>query len=128
MGQAHPLFEWLETSASLAQMRWFLTQEAGSEVGFDDLVAYAQGKLPPQEKLECARNFWDEMGDGKQSAMHGQMLDRTVAEMNLQPAIVLMRLLCGQRCFDRYHLEFKKPGRAAVPQISPGALSRLLTD
>ena len=225
-GQAHPLFEWLETSASLAQMRWFLTQEAGGEAGFDDLVAYAQVKLPPKAKLECARNFWDEMGHGKQSAMHGQMLDRMVAELNLQPAIdttvwqalalsntmlglattrryayqalgalgaieltapdrvkkvssgmkrlgldgrmrayfdlhaaldvshaqcwirevirplvaqnpdcaaaiaegALMRLLCGQRCFDRYSLELKKLDHAAVPQASPGALSRLVTE
>lgn len=86
-GQAHPLFDWLAESASLAQMRWFLTQEAGGEAGFDDLVAYAQVKLLPQAKLECARNYWDELGHGKFSAMHGQLLDRMVAEMRLQPTI-----------------------------------------
>ena len=86
-GQQHPLFEWLADTASLADMHWFLTQEAGGEAGFEDLVAYAQVKLPAQAKLECARNYWDEMGHGKQSAMHGQMLDRMVAELGLRPLI-----------------------------------------
>ena len=86
-GQNHPLFDWLATGASLADMRWFLTQEAAGEAGFDDLVACVQVKLPVQAKLECARNYWDEMGHGKQNAMHGQMLKRMVHALELQPAI-----------------------------------------
>lgn len=86
-GQQHDLFDWLAHGASLPQMRWFLTQEAAGEAGFDDLLAYTQVKLPLQAKLECARNYWDEMGHGKQSAMHGQMLDRMVHELGLKPGI-----------------------------------------
>jgi hypothetical protein len=86
-GQQHPLFDWLAGEATLADMHWFLTQEAAGEAGFDDLVAYAQVKLPAQAKLECARNYWDEMGHGKESAMHGQMLDRVVQDLALKPSI-----------------------------------------
>ncbi len=86
-GQQHALFDWLAQHASMADMRWFLTQEAAGEAGFDDLLAYTQVKLPTQAKLECARNYWDEMGHGKQSAMHGQMLDNMVSELGLQPSI-----------------------------------------
>ena len=86
-GQGHPLFAWLAEQADFAQMRWFLTQEAAGEAGFEDLLAYAQVKLPPRAKLECARNFWDEMGHGKQGAMHSQMLDNMVNELGLQPAV-----------------------------------------
>ena len=86
-GQKHALFDWLAQDASLAQMRWFLTQEAAGEAGFDDLVAYTQVKLPVRAKLECARNYWDEMGHGKQTAMHGEMLDRMVRALDLQPTI-----------------------------------------
>lgn len=86
-GQHHPLFDWLAEEATLAQMRWFLTQEAAGEAGFEDLLAFTQVKLPPQPKLECARNFWDEMGHGKQGAMHGQMLGQMVRELDLHPAI-----------------------------------------
>ncbi len=86
-GQNHSLFGWLEHDATLAQMGWFLTQEAAGEAGFEDLLAYTQVKLPARPKLECARNFWDEMGHGKQSAMHGQMLDYMVQALNLKPSI-----------------------------------------
>jgi hypothetical protein len=86
-GQWDPLFAWLETEASLEQMRWFLTQEASGEAGFDDLVALTQVKLPARPKLELARNYWDEMGRGAMGGMHGPMLDRTVQGLGLSPSI-----------------------------------------
>jgi len=86
-GQWDPLFDWLATSADLEQMKWFLTQEAAGEAGFDDLVAMTQVKLPPRPKLELARNYWDEMGRGHESGMHGPMLERTVTGLELAPTI-----------------------------------------
>lgn len=86
-GQHHPLFNWLAEEASAQQMRWFLTQEAAGEAGFEDLVAYTQIKLPQQAKLECARNYWDEMGRGKPKAMHGPLLEAMVQELGLTPDI-----------------------------------------
>lgn len=86
-GQYHPLFEWLANHASADAMKWFLTQEAAGEAGFEDLVAYTQVKLPPQAKLECARNYWDEMGRGKAKAMHGPLLESMVSELKLRPSI-----------------------------------------
>jgi len=86
-GQYDPLFDWLATEASLDQMRWFLTQEAAGEAGFDDLVAYTQVKLPARPKLELARNYWDEMGRGSEGGMHGPMLDRTIELLELTPTI-----------------------------------------
>ena len=86
-GQQHPIFDWLADHATLEEVRWFLTQEAAGEAGFEDLIAYTQIKLPTQAKLECARNYWDEMGHGKQVAMHAQMLEGMVDELALQPVI-----------------------------------------
>jgi hypothetical protein len=86
-GQHHPLFPWLAEHASDEQMRWFLTQEAAGEAGFEDLVAYTQVKLPQQAKLECARNYWDEMGRGKPKAMHGPLLELMVKGLGLKPSI-----------------------------------------
>jgi len=134
-GQQHPLFDWLAQEATLAQMRWFLTQEAAGEAGFEDLLAYTQVKLPPGPKLECARNFWDEMGHGKQSAMHGQMLDSMVRELDLHPAIdttvweslALANTMVGLATTRRYAyhaigalgvIELTAPGR--VGQVSAG--------
>jgi hypothetical protein len=86
-GQGDALFPWLAEEASLDEMRWFLTQEAAGEAGFEDLVAYAQVKLPARAKLELARNYWDEMGRGNIKGMHGPMLDRLVEALALEPAI-----------------------------------------
>jgi hypothetical protein len=86
-GQQDPLFPWLAEEAGLADMRWFLTQEAAGEAGFDDLTAYTQVKLPSRIKLELARNYWDEMGRGTAKGMHGPMLERLVKALALTPTI-----------------------------------------
>jgi len=86
-GQGDPLFPWLAETATRDEMRWFLTQEAAGEAGFEDLVAYAQVKLPARAKLELARNYWDEMGRGNPKGMHGPMLDLLVEALGLEPAI-----------------------------------------
>ena len=86
-GQGDPLFDWLARDCDLESMKWFLTQEAAGEAGFDDLVALAQVKAPVQAKLELARNYWDEMGRGSERGMHGPMLERATAALGLQPTI-----------------------------------------
>jgi hypothetical protein len=86
-GQHDPLFPWLADHASLDELRWFLTQEAAGEAGFEDLVAYTQVKLPEQAKLELARNYWDEMGRGNPKGMHGPMLAVLVEALRLKPEI-----------------------------------------
>jgi heme oxygenase-like protein len=75
-GQGDPLFPWLADTASHEDMLWFLTQEVAGEAGFDDLLALTQVKMPITAKLEMARNFWDEMGRGRDTAMHGPLLER----------------------------------------------------
>ena len=75
-GQGDPLFPWLAEAATHDQMLWFLTQEVAGEAGFDDLLALTQVKMPVTAKLEMARNYWDEMGRGRDTAMHGPLLER----------------------------------------------------
>ncbi|MCG2591720.1 iron-containing redox enzyme family protein [Ramlibacter sp. XY19] len=86
-GQGHPYFDWLAEEAAPEHVLWFLRQEAAGEAGFEDLVAYTQVRLPEQPKLECARNYWDEMGHGKAGATHARLLGRMVEELALHPAI-----------------------------------------
>jgi hypothetical protein len=134
-GQHDALFPWLAEEASLADMRWFLTQEAAGEAGFDDLVALSQVKLPVRPKLELARNYWDEMGRGQESGMHGVMLERLVRFLDLQVSIAgtlwpslalgnLMVALATERQYA-YHslgalgvIELTAPGRVA--QVAAG--------
>lgn len=86
-GQHDLLFDWLEQEASLDQLKWYLTQEAAGEAGFDDLVAYTQVRIPDRAKLELARNYWDEMGRGNPKGMHGPMLHFVVEVLGLEPEI-----------------------------------------
>lgn len=86
-GQNHPLFIWLAETATEGQMRWFLTQEAAGEAGFDDLVAYTQVKMPLGPKLELACNYWDEMGRGQYRGIHTLLLHELVETMRIAPEI-----------------------------------------
>jgi len=82
-GENDALFPWLAEEAPREAMIWFLTQEVAGEAGFEDLVAMTQLKLPPQAKLELARNYWDEMGQGKRGGMHGPMLEVLAHELGI---------------------------------------------
>ncbi len=90
-GQADPLFPWLAEAARRSDMLWFLTQEVAGEAGFDDLLALTQVKMPVTAKLEMARNYWDEMGRGRDTAMHGPLLERLAnyLEIDAQPEFVV---------------------------------------
>jgi len=129
-GQHDPLFMWLEREASLSDMTWFLRQEVAGEAGFDDLVALTQLKLPPRAKLELARNYWDEMGQGHASGMHGPMLARLAESLNIDAsdgagvgweALALANLMMAVAIERRYAyhaigalgvIELTAPGRA----------------
>ncbi len=82
-GQGDPLFPWLAEEATLEDLRWFLRQEVAGEAGFDDLVALTQVKLPDRAKLELARNYWDEMGQGHAAGMHGPLLEKLAKALGL---------------------------------------------
>ena len=81
-GQGDPLFPYLANEATREELRWFVEQEVAGEAGFDDLVALTQVQLPTQAKLELARNYWDEMGRGREAGMHGPMLERLAQSLD----------------------------------------------
>jgi hypothetical protein len=84
-GENDPLFPWLAEQATLEQLRWFLEQEVAGEAGFDDLVAMTQVKFDGRAKLEMGNNYWDELGRGKASAMHGPLLGKLANGLSLKP-------------------------------------------
>ena len=138
-GQGDLLFPWLANVATLPEMRWFLTQEAAGEAGFEDLVALTQVRFPVRAKLEMARNYWDEMGRGHERGMHGPLLAAVVRELDLKPSVDdtawealalcnLMAALASNRRYA-YHaigalgvIEMTAPGR--VTHVNDG-LKRL---
>ena len=86
--------------------------------------------MPPRAKLELARNFWDEMGRGHASAMHGPMLDSLAHHLRLDlradcivwEALALANTMAGLAANRHYAyhavgalgvVELTAPGRAA---------------
>jgi hypothetical protein len=136
-GQGDVLFPWLALAASHREMSWFLHQEMAGEAGFDDLVALSQLKLPARAKLEMARNYWDEMGQGTEGGMHGPMLARlgrslpqpappavweSLALGNLMVTLATHRAYAYQSIGALGVIELTAPGRAQ--QVNAG-LKRL---
>jgi hypothetical protein len=136
-GQGDELFPWLAGHATLPQMRWFLAQEVAGEAGFDDLVALTQVRMPVRAKLELARNYWDEMGRGREPAMHGPLLSQLARALGVEPqpsdvvweAVALGNLLVALALDRRYAfhsigalgaIELTAPGRVA--QVDRGLL------
>ncbi len=129
-GQHDALFPWLAETATHEEMCWFLNQEMAGEAGFDDLVALTQVKFPKRAKLEMARNYWDEMGQGKEGGMHGPMLGRLARALSLPDrgdtvweALALGNLMVALATERRYAyqsvgalgvIELTAPGRAAL--------------
>jgi len=130
-GQGDLLFPWLAETATMEEMRWFLTQEVAGEAGFEDLAAITQVRMPQRAKLEIARNYWDEMGRGNPKGMHGPMLELLAHRLGLTPSVDTtvweslalantMAALAGSRRYA-YHsvgamgvIEQTAPGRAAL--------------
>jgi hypothetical protein len=130
-GQGDPLFPWLEHHATRDDFQWFMEQEAAGEAGFDDLVALTQIKLPTRPKLELARNYWDEMGQGREIGMHGPMLDivsnaleiDVSIEKTVWQSLALANAMTAMATTRRYAwhsvgalgvIELTAPGRAAM--------------
>jgi hypothetical protein len=128
-GQNHPLFPWLAESASMPEMKWFLTQEIAGEAGFEDLTALTQVRFPTRPKLELARNYWDEMGRGNPKGMHGPLLELLAVSLGLEPrvettvweSLALANTMAGLAASRRYAyhsigalgvIELTAPGRA----------------
>ena len=132
-GQGDPLFEFLESRATLQEMTWVLRQEVAGEAGFEDLVALTQVKMPPRAKLELARNYWDEMGQGHASGMHGPMLSRLADELGIGhpegsdvvwPSLALANAMVAMAAHRRY--AFHSVGALGVIELTaPGRAKRI---
>ncbi|MET0388786.1 MAG: iron-containing redox enzyme family protein [Polyangiales bacterium] len=126
-GQGDPLFPWLEHKASHEDMKWFLTQEMAGEAGFDDLVALTQVRTLPRAKLEMARNYWDEMGQGHAGGMHGPMLDALAQALGLDvdpnqtvwESLALANLMCALAA-NRHYAYQSIGALGAIELTAPG--------
>ena len=67
------VYDWVADEADPEALVEYLSLEGGPDGGFDDLVAACQIGLDGEAKLELARNYWDEMGNGTLDAVHTEL-------------------------------------------------------
>jgi pyrroloquinoline quinone (PQQ) biosynthesis protein C len=69
----HPIFNFLCNEATFEQLREFVIQETPFDIHFGDILAKMLPGVYGSAKSEFTKNFWDEMGRGKEKAMHRQL-------------------------------------------------------
>lgn len=77
----HPLFRFLSTEATLAEILEFVVEEQTIDGRFDDALALLQVGLPPIPKAEIADNYWDEMGAGGATPVHTDLFRSALADL-----------------------------------------------
>jgi hypothetical protein len=75
------LYHWLAEHADRTELSWFLAQELASDEVVEDLLALTQLGLAWRPKLELARCYWDEMGQGQGPAMRARILETLDREL-----------------------------------------------
>jgi hypothetical protein len=121
--QSAGFFPWLAEHASGSDMSWFLTQEMATERDLDDLLALTQVKQPWRAKLEIARNYWDEMGQGNRAATRARLLDCLTEDLHMdstQPlaweSLARQNLMLGLATNRRY--AFQALGALGIAELT----------
>jgi hypothetical protein len=104
------IYRWLAEEAGADEVVAFLSLEGGPDGGFDDLVAACQIGLDGEPKLELARNYWDEMGNGSPDRVHTVLHRKLARSLQLdspprevQPVAALERsVLTGLLATNRW--------------------------
>jgi hypothetical protein len=136
---AHPLYEhdlyaFLANEADRRQLEWFLRMESAGEAAFDDLVALGQVGTRGEVKIEMARNYWDEMGNGRSHAVHTHLFHRLTEGLSIEapPAHELpWQVLSGVNvmlwsCIPRRNAFRAQGVLGAVELLAPQRCTRLV--
>jgi hypothetical protein len=130
-----PVYRWVAKEASLNELRRFLSIEGGPDGGFDDLVALCQVGLSGAPKMEMARNYWDEMGNGTRADVHRDLHRRMAVALELpelqreslpEPALA-RAALAGLLASNRW-LQPEMVGALGLIELQAGPRCRLVLD
>jgi hypothetical protein len=129
--QSEPLFQWLAEHATHSDMSWLLSQELASEDNLEDLLALAQVQRPWRAKIEMARNYWDEMGQGNTSATSARLLEELRRDLHMESTeppvwetLARSNLMLGLATNRRYG--FQVLGALALVELNAGGNGALL--
>ncbi|NMO53703.1 iron-containing redox enzyme family protein [Actinoplanes sp. TBRC 11911] len=127
------VYRWVAQTASWADVVEFLTLEGGPDGGFDDLVALCQLGLPGVAKVELARNYWDEMGNGVWDAVHSVLYRRFADAVGIvarpadeQPLAALERQALGGLLGTNRWLQPEMLGALGLIELQAGPRCQLV--
>lgn len=85
----HPFYtEFLNNRANKDQLRYFMAQESTLDPRFDDILALMQIGAPSVAKMEMAKNYWDEMGNGEDGKVHSALFKQTLIELEVDQTYI----------------------------------------
>ncbi|MER7210918.1 MULTISPECIES: iron-containing redox enzyme family protein [Streptosporangium] len=97
----HPYYaEFIRDRAGREDLRTYVIQESVVDGRFDDLLAMMQVGTTDDAKLEIARNYWDEMGNGDADQVHTHLFNQIfqvfdIGADELEDALTAEALLSG---------------------------------
>lgn len=97
----HPYYaDFIRHQAGYEDLRAYVIQESVVDARFDDLLALMQVGTAGETKMEIARNFWDEMGNGVPEQVHTHLFNKIfeafdISEAELERALTAEALLSG---------------------------------
>jgi hypothetical protein len=125
------VYRWVADTAAPHELVEFLALEGGPDAGFDDLVAVCQLGLGGVPKVELARNYWDEMGNGLPGDVHTELHHRLVGALGLpaiprseQPLEALERSALGSLLATNRALQPEMVGALGLIELQAGPRCR----
>jgi hypothetical protein len=79
----HPLFDFLASEASAAQIDYFFKSDSALNLLFFDLVAMGLVGSLPETRAEIAQNLWDEIGQGSTEITHVNLYKDLLKRRNI---------------------------------------------
>ncbi|NML31729.1 iron-containing redox enzyme family protein [Paraburkholderia antibiotica] len=89
--------EYLRDAANVESLKVFLAQETTLDPRFDDILALMQVGTSGTEKMEIAKNYYDEMGCGDASGVHTYLFSKTLDALGIDSDYVNGTLLPDSR-------------------------------
>ncbi len=91
---SHPFYtHFMRKDATRADLRFWLAQESTLDQRFDDVLATLQIGTSGLVKMEVAKNYWDEMGNGDINKTHTHLFTQLLDELEVTPSYIASHLL-----------------------------------
>jgi hypothetical protein len=86
---SHPFYtHFMRKEATRADLRLWLAQESTLDQRFDDVLANLQVGTNGHVKMEVAKNYWDEMGNGDMAKVHTHLFGQLLDELEVTPSYI----------------------------------------